>query len=66
MSKLTAAGRRALPNNQYAGPGRTFPIPDKSHAVAAERMVGRSVKAGNITPAQAKTIKAKARAKLGK
>lgn len=38
MAKLTTAARKALPNSAFAGPNRTFPIPDKSHALAAERM----------------------------
>lgn len=64
MSKLTTGQRKNLPAAEFAGPGRTFPIPDKSHAIAAERLVGRSEKAGNITASQAATIKAKAKAKL--
>ena len=38
MAKLTTAKRNALPDSAFAGPNRTYPIPDKSHAVAAERM----------------------------
>lgn len=66
MSKLTTADRNKLPSSEFAGPGRSFPIPDKSHAVQAERMVGRSEKAGNISSSQAAAIKAKAKKKLGK
>jgi hypothetical protein len=66
MSKLTTGQRNSLSEKAFALPGRKFPIPDRSHAVAAERLVGRSLKAGNITPAQAATVKRKARAKLGK
>jgi hypothetical protein len=66
MAKLSSAGRKALPSKDFAGPGRSYPIPDKSHAIAAERLVGRGLKAGNITPAQAATIRAKAKAKLAK
>jgi len=35
MARLTAAQRRALPASAFAGPNRTFPIPDKNHAKAA-------------------------------
>lgn len=66
MSNLSAAQRKALPSSSFAGPNRSFPIPDKAHAIAAERLVGRSLKAGNISPGQAASIKAKARAKLAK
>ena len=63
--KLNAAARRKLPSSAFAGPGRSFPINDKVHAEKALQLVGRSVKAGNTTPAQAARIKAKARRKLG-
>jgi hypothetical protein len=66
MAKLNSKARGKLPNGDFAGPGRSFPIEDKVHAEKALQLVGRSVKAGNTTPAQAGTIKAKARAKLGK
>lgn len=65
MARLTAAQRKALPKSDFAvpskapGPG-SYPMPDKAHARAAlSRM-------GNATPAQRKTIKAKANRKLGK
>jgi hypothetical protein len=61
MARLTAAARNALPASAFAGPSRTFPIPDKSHKIAAERMVGRSVKAGNISAGTGARIKAKAK-----
>ena len=66
MAKLSSAGRKALPNKEFAGQGRSFPIPDRTHAVQAQRMVGRSLKAGNITTSQAASIRAKAKAKLAK
>lgn len=66
MARLTAKTRSKIPASQFAGPGRSFPIPDKAHAIAAERLVGRSVKAGNISLAQAQRIRAKAARKLGK
>lgn len=66
MARLTTGERSRLPARDFAGPNRSFPMPDKSHAVAAERMAPRSVAAGNITPAQAAQIKAKAKAVLGK
>jgi hypothetical protein len=39
MAKLTAAKRKALPNKTFAGPNRTFPIPDKNHAKAALALI---------------------------
>ena len=63
VAKLSTAARKKLPNSAFAGPGRSFPINDKAHAVAAERLVGRALKAGHITQDQANKIKAMAKAK---
>ena len=43
-----------------------FPMPDAEHARLALQFVTRSLKAGNITPADAATIRARANAMLGK
>ena len=32
MAKLTAKRRNALPDSAFAGPGRSFPVNDPSHA----------------------------------
>ncbi len=66
MARLTARQRKKIPSSEFAGPGRSFPIPDKAHAVAAERLVGRAEKAGSITAKQAAHIVTKAREKLHK
>jgi hypothetical protein len=66
MARLTASQRKKLPKKDFAGPGRSFPIPDKAHATAALRLVGRAQKAGHITADQAAKIKAMARKELGK
>jgi hypothetical protein len=64
MSKLKAATRRAMPKSEFAGPGKSFPINDKTHARLAIPMATRSERAGNISAGTADKIKAKARAKL--
>jgi hypothetical protein len=67
MAVLTTKARKKLPSKDFALPGKkAFPLEDKSHAVAAERLVGRAEKAGSITPAQADEVKEKAAKKLGK
>lgn len=66
MARLTAKARKAIPSKDFAGPGRSFPIENKAHAVAAERLVGRAVKSGSVTLAQAQKIRARAARKLGK
>ncbi len=35
MAKLTKTARAAIPTSKFAGPNRSFPIPDKAHARAA-------------------------------
>jgi hypothetical protein len=62
MSKLNAKERKALPSSTFAGPHRSFPIPDKNHARAALSMLGR---AKGLSPEQRARIKARAHAKLG-
>lgn len=66
MAKLSTKARKALPKDEFAGPDRSFPIPNKSHARAALRDAPRAVKAGSITPGEEKSIDRKAEAKLGK
>lgn len=60
MAVLKAKARNKLPASNFAGPNRSFPVEDRAHAIAAKRLVGRSIAAGNTTPAEAAKIKAKA------
>lgn len=41
MAKLTAKGRSAIPTKNFAGPNRSYPIENASHARAALSMVSR-------------------------
>ena len=66
MAKLTAKKRKAMPKGEFAGPGRSFPINDPTHARLAISGATRSQRAGNISASTAAAIKAKARKKLGK
>ncbi len=36
MARLTAKARKAIPTSKFAGPSRSYPIPDRSHAINAE------------------------------
>lgn len=76
MANLNAKQRKALPKSKFGLPSRanssegkarsgSFPMPDKAHAEAALRLVGRSEKAGNITARQAAEVRAKAHRILG-
>ncbi len=57
MGKLTSKQRSKLPAKTFAGPDRSYPIPDRSHAVNA---LARA--SGNATA----SLKAKIRAKVHK
>lgn len=56
MSKLSAGKRNSLPKKDFAGPGRSFPIPDKAHARAAIML--------SKYASDPSAVKAKAEAKL--
>jgi hypothetical protein len=53
-----------MPSKEFAGPGRSFPVNDKTHQRFAISGATRSEDAGNISASEADAIKAKARAKL--
>ena len=61
MARLTAKQRNKMPAKTFAGPGRSFPIPDKGHARAALQDLP---KAKGLTLAQAQKIHAAAERKL--
>jgi hypothetical protein len=59
MARLSAEDRRGLRSSTFAGPNRSFPIPDKNHAKAALALIRHA-------PASARPkIRAKAHAMLG-
>ncbi len=60
MARLSASQRRSLPSKDFALSGRRFPIEDKAHAEAAERLAPRAEKAGSITAAQERKVISKA------
>jgi hypothetical protein len=39
MAKLTAKSRKAIPTEDFAGPDRSYPIEDRSHAANAKARV---------------------------
>jgi hypothetical protein len=63
--KLKAATRNALPTSKFAGPGRSYPVPDKSHAANAKARATQMVSKGKLSPAMATRIRKKANAVLG-
>lgn len=60
MSKLTAARRDALPASKFAGPDRSYPIPDASHAANAKARASQAVNEGRMSESQKERIDAKA------
>lgn len=65
MGKLTSAKRKNLPAGEFAGPGRSYPIPDKSHAANAKARAAQQEKKGNLSPSAKAKIDAAANKKLG-
>lgn len=66
MAKLSAADRRSLPKKDFAVPSKSpgsgsYPIPNKSHAIAAKSMAAQFA-----TPAVKKAVDAKANKMLNK
>jgi hypothetical protein len=60
MSKLTSTTRDKLPAKEFAGPGRSYPVPDKAHAIDAKARASQAVKVGRLSAGQAAKITAKA------
>ena len=60
MARLTAKQRKALPASEFAGPNRTYPIPDKAHARNAKARAAQFA-----SPALKKKVDAAADRKLG-
>jgi hypothetical protein len=65
MAVLTARARKNLDSSTFAGPGRTYPIPDKAHAVNAKARASQAVKAGRMSASQKASIDAAANKVLG-
>ncbi len=66
MAKLTSGARKKLPSSAFAGPNRSYPVPDKSHAANAKARASQAVKAGRLSKTQEARIDAKANRVLGK
>ncbi len=64
MARLKAAERNALPGSEFAGPDRSYPIPDATHAANAKARATQAVKAGRMSEGEKERIDAKANRKL--
>ena len=61
MAKLTTAARKKLPTSVFAGPNRSYPIPDKAHAANAKARAAQFA-----SPALKAKVDARANKVLGK
>lgn len=66
MAKLSTAARKKLPAGKFAGPDRSYPVPDKSHAANAKARATQAVNAGRMSKGEEKKIDAKANKVLKK
>lgn len=66
MAKLTSKQRNKLPNSSFAGPDRSYPVNDKSHAANAKARAQQQYDKGNMSKSQLGKIDAKANKVLGK
>jgi hypothetical protein len=66
MSRLTPGDRRAMPASDFAGPGRSYPVENRAHAVLAKAMADRAVATGRMPVGEKQRIDAKANKELGK
>ena len=64
--ELTAAARAALPPSAFAGPGRTYPVQDRAHAIAAESYAKQALEAGRMSAPEYRHIMAAALRELGR
>ena len=60
MAKLTTKKRNKLPNDAFAGPDRSYPVNDKSHAANAKARATQMEKAGKLSPSSKAKIDSKA------
>ena len=66
MAKLTSKQRNALPASKFAGPDRSYPVNDLSHARNAKARASQAVNAGRMSKSAEGRIDAKADRALGK
>jgi hypothetical protein len=59
MAILSAAKRKQMPTQEFAGPNRSYPIPDANHARNALSRASQ-----NASPDEQATIKAKVKRKF--
>jgi hypothetical protein len=66
MAKLTTKKRNALPKGEFAGPDRSYPVEDKSHARNAKARASEMVNKGKLSASTKAKIDTKADKVLAK
>ena len=66
MAKLTTKKRNSLPNSDFAGKDRSYPVEDKAHARNAKARASEMEKKGKLSSPEKSRIDAKADKVLGK
>lgn len=66
MAKMSTKARKSLPKKDFAGPDKSYPIPDRSHAANAKARASQAVNAGRMSKSEEGKIDRRADAKLGK
>jgi len=64
MAELTTKKRNSLPNSAFAGPGRSYPVNDPSHARNAKARASEMYHKGKLSAAQKNRIDNRADAVL--
>ena len=64
--KLTSRVRRHLPQRDFAGPRRSYPVDTKGRAHAALARASHAVKTGRLSKSAYRKVVRRARAKLGR
>lgn len=60
MAKLSEEKRKKLPKDEFAGPGRSYPVEDKAHAGNAKARAAQENNAGKLSDSEKAKIDAKA------
>ena len=60
MAKLTTKARKSLPAKDFAGPNRSYPVENASHARDAKARASQATNAGRMSKAEEAKIDRKA------
>lgn len=66
MAKLSTQQRNKLPKGEFAGPDRSYPVPDRSHAANAKARAQQQYNKGHISLSMLHSIDTKANKILNK